>query len=588
MPLNLGGYMTLFNEMNLDASLQKAVKELGFESATPIQEKVIPRILETKDDIVALAQTGTGKTAAFGLPLIQMADESTRDVQSLVLCPTRELCIQITKDLTSFAKYHKGFNIIPVYGGASIETQIKSLRKGGQIIVGTPGRMLDLIKKKHVKIEKIRWLVLDEADEMLNMGFKEDLDAILSKTPAVKQTLLFSATMPKEIMRIAANYMHEPEEISAGKKNIGAENVEHFYYMSQAKNRYEILKRISDMNPHIYGIVFCRTRRETKEVADKFMSDGYNADALHGDLSQSQRDYVMNRFRNRNLQMLIATDVAARGLDVNDLTHVINYNLPDELEAYIHRSGRTGRAGKKGVSISIVHTRENRKILQLEKMIGKSFKRKPIPEGREICKKQLFNLIDKVEKVHLNEDQIDEFLPEIYKKLDWLSREDLIKHFVSVEFNRFLSYYKDAPNLNLETDSYKDKRKGGDKRDRERGGRRSDKDFTRFFINLGKKNNLSTAKLIGLVNDATHTRDIEIGKIDILKNFSFFEIDKQFEQGILKAFDGKMKFEGIRVSVEVSKPEHGKGQGSSGGSRGYQKRNFNKGKRAGKRAKRRY
>lgn len=549
--------MILFEEMGLDGSLLKAIKDLGFEAPTAVQEKVIPRILGDKGDLVALAQTGTGKTAAFGLPLIQMADETTSDVQSLILCPTRELCIQITKDLNSFAKYRKGFNIIPVYGGASIETQIKSLRKGGQIIVGTPGRMLDLIKKKHVKIEKIRWLVLDEADEMLNMGFKEDLDAILQKTPAVKQTLLFSATMPSEIARIAANYMHEPDEISVGKKNIGAENVRHEYYVSQAKNRYEVLKRIADMNPKIYGIVFCRTRRETKEVADKFMNDGYNADALHGDLSQSQRDYVMGRFRNGHLQMLIATDVAARGLDVNDLTHVINYNLPDELEAYIHRSGRTGRAGKFGVSISIVHTRETSKIKQLEKMVGQSFKRKSIPDGKEICKKQLFTLIDKVENVELNEEEIAEFLPEINNKLSWLSREDLIKHFVSVEFNRFLSYYKEAPDLNVDHSSSKENTRKDYKKGNDRKGRRNDKEFSRFFINLGKKNNLSTAKLIGLVNDATHTRDIEIGKIDILKNFSFFEIEKSHEKGILQAFGENISYDGIPVSVEISRPESG-------------------------------
>lgn len=573
--------MKLFDEMGLDGSLLKAIKDLGFDAPTPVQEKVIPKILSDNRDLISLAQTGTGKTASFGLPLIQMADEKTRDVQSLILCPTRELCIQISKDLTSFAKYKKGFNIIPVYGGASIETQIKSLKKGGQIIVGTPGRMLDLIKKKHVKIDKIRWLVLDEADEMLNMGFKEDLDAILQKTPAVKQTLLFSATMPGEISRIASNYMREPDEISVGKKNTGAENVKHEYYVSQAKNRYEVLKRIADMNPKIYGIVFCRTRRETKEVADKFMTDGYNADALHGDLSQSQRDYVMGRFRNGHLQMLVATDVAARGLDVNNLTHVINYNMPDELEAYIHRSGRTGRAGKYGISISIVHTREKNKIKQLEKLVGQSFKRKPIPDGKEICKKQLFTLIDKVEKVELNEEQIEEFLPEINKKLSWLSREDLIKHFVSVEFNRFLSYYKDAPDLNVDADSGRED--GGKRKDRrkddDRRRRRDDNEFSRFFLNLGKKNDLTTAKVIGLINDATHTRDIEIGKIDILKNFSFFEIEKSYEKEILKAFKENIRFGNVKVAVELSKPEQSGSRRPSEGK--YKKSPKNYGKKKG-------
>ncbi len=548
--------MILFEEMGLDASLLKAVKELGFETPTLIQEKVIPRILTDKVDLIALAQTGTGKTAAFGLPLIQMADIASKDIQGLILCPTRELCMQITNDLKTYSKYEKGFKVVPVYGGASVETQIKSIKKGAHIVVGTPGRMLDLIKRKVVKVGKIRWLVLDEADEMLNMGFKEDLDAILAGTPADKQTLLFSATMPREILRIADKYMHQPEEISAGKKNVGADNVHHEYYVTHAKYRYEVLKRIADMNPKIYGIVFCRTRRETKEVADKFMNDGYNADALHGDLSQSQRDYVMNRFRNKSLQMLVATAVAARGLDVNDLTHGINYNLPDELEAYIHRSGRTGRAGKSGISIAIVHTRETRKIRELEKITGKSFKRKPIPDGREICKKRLYTLVDKVEKVQLNEDQIGEFLPAIYKKLDWLSREELIKHFVSVEFNRFLSYYKNAPDLNVDAESSSGGREKG-KRDK-----RGRQEFSRFFINLGKLNKLNASKLIGLINEVTHTKDMEIGKIDILKKFSFFEIEKHHEKDVLKAFEAGVKFEGVRVAVELSKPDHAKDKGA--------------------------
>lgn len=546
--------MKSFEEMGLDGALLKAVKDLGFETPTPVQEQVIPKILNDKVDLVTLAQTGTGKTASFGFPLVQLADESKSEVQGLILCPTRELCMQISNDLKSYAKYKKGFNIIPVYGGASIETQIRSLRKGGQIIVGTPGRMLDLIKKKHVRIENIRWLVLDEADEMLNMGFKEDLDAILQKTPSVKQTLLFSATMPAEISRIAAKYMHEPDEIAVGRKNSGTENVRHEYYVSQAKYRYEVLKRIADMNPSIYGIVFCRTRYETKEVADKLMKDGYNADALHGDLSQSQRDYVMGRFRHGQLQMLVATDVAARGLDVNNLTHVINYNLPDELEAYIHRSGRTGRAGRYGVSISIVHTRETSKIARLEKMVGQSFKRKPIPGGKEICRKQLFTLIDKVEKADLNLDQIAEFLPEINKKLSWLSREDLIKHFVSEEFNRFLSYYKDAPDLNIQREEDRSGRKKDRNKTAEKSGRRSEKEFSRFYVNLGEKNKLNTAEVIGLINDATHTRDIEIGKIEILKGFSFFEVDKYHEAGVLKAFTENIYYGGVKVAVELSKP----------------------------------
>jgi len=557
--------MALFEEMGLDGSLLKAINELGFVKPTPIQEKVIPGILADDQDLIALAQTGTGKTAAFGLPLIQMTDIQEFDIQGLVLCPTRELCIQITKDLQAFSKFTKGFKVVPVYGGASVEPQIKSVKKGAHIIVGTPGRMLDLIKRKVVKVSKIRWLVLDEADEMLNMGFKEDLDAILAGTPQQKQTLLFSATMPKDILRIANRYMHDPEQLSVGRETIGADNVRHEYYVTQAKYRYKVLKRIADMNPKIYGIVFCRTRRETKEVADKFMGDGYNADALHGDLSQSQRDHVMSRFRNKHLQMLVATDVAARGLDVDDLTHVINYNLPDELDVYVHRSGRTGRAGKSGVSIAIVHSRETNKIKSLQKITGKTFKRKAIPDGREICKKQLFNLIDKVENVELNEEQIEEFLPEILKKLGWLSREELIKHFVSVEFNRFSSYYKNAPDLNVDAEKPPKGKGRGREREKDEGyAKRSTKEFSRFFLNLGKINKLSTARLIGLVNDATHTRDIEIGKIDILKKFSFFEVDKQFENLVLDGFAQGIKYDGVRVSVELSKPESGKQKSKSG------------------------
>ena len=485
--------MILFDEMGLDDSLLKAVEELGFEKPTPIQEKVIPKILIDKSDLVAQAQTGTGKTAAFGLPLIQMADLTNGDIQSLILCPTRELCIQISNDLRKYATHIEGFRVISVYGGANIETQIRNLKKGGQIVVGTPGRVRDLIKRKILKIKKIDWLILDEADEMLTMGFKEELDAILEGTPSDKQTLLFSATMPKEIRRIADTYMNQPDEISVGLKNVGADNVKHEYYISHARNRYEVLKRIADINPQIYGIVFCRTRQETKDVADKFMNDGYNADALHGDLSQSQRDFVMNRFRNRHLQMLIATDVAARGLDVNDLTHVINYNLPDDLEAYIHRSGRTGRAGKSGISISILNTRDSRKVKDLEKITNKPFTRKMIPGGKEICKKQVFNLVDKVEKVELNEGQIEEFLPEIHKKLEWLNREDLIKHFVSIEFNRFLSYYKNAQDLNVEFGNSNKKNEGF--RRKNESTRSSKKGFTRFYINLGTKNNLSASQI---------------------------------------------------------------------------------------------
>jgi len=418
--------------------------------------------------------------------------------------------------------------------------------RGAQIVVGTPGRVLDLISRNALKVKKIDWLVLDEADEMLNMGFKDDLDAILATTPKSKRTLLFSATMPDEIRRIANEYMQDPDQVTIGVKNSGTEQVSHEYYVAHAKDRYEVLKRIADIHPSIYGIVFCRTRQETKEVAEKFIKDGYNADALHGDLAQAQRDHVMNRFRSGYLQMLIATDVAARGLDVNDLTHVINYNLPDDLEVYIHRSGRTGRAGKTGTSISIVHMKELHKIKELERMSKRPFRRVMIPGGKEICKKQLFNLVDKVEKVELNDAQIEEFLPEINKKLEWLSREDLIKHFVSVEFNRFLAYYKDAADLNVATGAALDKAKITKPKRTV---------FTRFYINVGSKHGINASKLLTLVNDKTQNRSIQVGRIEILKSFSFIECDRNFETEILKAFQGGFEVQGVKVTAEISKPE---------------------------------
>ena len=540
--------MMTFKEMGLSPELQKAVEELGFIQPTPVQEKTIPELLNPTNDIVALAQTGTGKTAAFGLPLIQQIDINDDRVQSLILCPTRELCVQISKDLINYSKYLKKIRIASVYGGANISTQIKTLKDKASIVVGTPGRVIDLINRNVLKINNIKWLVLDEADEMLNMGFKEDLDTILATTPDKKRTLLFSATMPREIAAIAATYMENPVEISVGKRNTGAETIQHEYYVVHAKHRYEVLKRIADIHPNIYGIVFCRTRQETKEVADKLMNDGYNADALHGDLSQPQRDLVMNRFRQKYLQILVATDVAARGLDVSDLTHIINFNLPDDLEVYIHRSGRTGRAGKKGISISIVHTRETRKINELEKLAGTKFIRKSVPGGKEICEKQLFNLVDKVEKVEVDQANIDDYLPVIYKKLEWLSREELIKHFISVEFNRFLSYYEGAPDLNAEVNVT-------DKQNRQTGKKKGNKiSYSRFFINLGIKNELNAPRLIGLINEYTRSRDIAIGKIDIMKKFSFFEVDARFEKNIQQSFKNAV-FGGEPVSVELSKPD---------------------------------
>ncbi|MFW5773767.1 MAG: DEAD/DEAH box helicase [Tangfeifania sp.] len=557
--------MTLFNKMGLNPEIQLAIEEIGFERPTPIQEKVVPFLMDNKQDLVALAQTGTGKTAAFGLPILQQIDTTKKATQTLILSPTRELALQIASDLENYAKHLKKINIAVVYGGADIKKQINQLERGAQIVVGTPGRTLDLIKRKKLKVNEIRWLVLDEADEMLSMGFKDDLDAILETSPAEKQTLLFSATMPKEIVSIANKYMNNPFEISAGKKNIGAENVEHHYYLIHAKDRYIALKRIADLNPNIYGIIFCRTRAETKDVADKLMRDGYNADALHGDLSQAQRDHVMARFRNKHLQMLVATDVAARGLDVNDLTHVINYNLPDDPEIYIHRSGRTGRAGKRGISVTLIHLREKGKLRQVEKSVNKKFIQQQVPSGKEICEKQLFNLIDRMEQVDVNETEIESFMPVIYKKLSWLDREDLIKRFVSVEFNRFLKYYENAPDINVDElrtshdeSRYSEGRGGRSDRGgrRDRGGRgkkgRGDYDFARFFFNMGKKNGINKRKIIDLVNEHLPNKSAEIGDIEVMKNFSFFEVDKRYEKEIMKSMKNA-KFKGQRIGIDIAK-----------------------------------
>ncbi len=546
--------MTNFTETGLEENLLRAVNELGFEQPTPIQAKTIPHLLTSDRDLMAFAQTGTGKTAAFGLPALHLTNAEDRRTQTLILCPTRELCMQITNDLNKFSKYIRDINVVAVYGGASAENQIRALNKGAQIVVATPGRAKDLINRKKLILSTIERVVLDEADEMLSMGFQEDLDAILSKMPDSKQTLLFSATMSKEVLAITKKYMNDPVELSATQKNTVAVNVEHRYYMVHARDRYEVIKRIADINPSIYGIVFCRTRRETKEVAGKLMHDGYNADALHGDLSQAQRDEVMGRFRKRQLQLLVATDVAARGLDVNDLTHIINYNLPDDAEIYIHRSGRTGRAGKKGISIAIVHTREGKRIKEIEKKFKISFNRQLVPGGKEICTKQLYTLIDKIEKVEVDEQQIEPFLQAIYKKLEWLSREELIKHFVSAEFNRFLEYYKNAKDLNVD-ESHQPETKS--RREKKTRGERRKTGFTRLFINIGAKNKLTPTRLIGLVNEALRSDEAEIGKIEVLKNFSFFEIDAGVEHKLMQALSGK-EFDGISLSLEISqeKPEY--------------------------------
>lgn len=532
----------LFTDTELNEKIKKAILELGFTELTPVQKEAIPYLLNHEEDLIALAQTGTGKTAAFGLPIIHKINLNNKKTQAIVLCPTRELCLQITKDIESYSKYYKTINTTAVYGGANISTQINSLRKGSQIIIGTPGRVIDLIKRKVLKLKSIEFIILDEADEMLNMGFKEDLDFILAETPVQKQTLLFSATMPREVMRISKNYMVNPKTIEIASRNEGTKNVEHHYYLVNARDKYKALRRICDLNPSIYGIIFCRTRRETAAIAEKLMQDGYNADAIHGELSQAQRDHVMARFRNKKLQLLVATDVAARGIDINELTHVINYNLPDDNEVYVHRSGRTGRAGNKGISVIIAHNRDGRKLQAIEKMIKRSLVLKKVPNGDEICHIQLMNLIEKVVSTEIN-PQINQYFDSIEKKLTHLNKEEIIKHFVSTEFNRFLSFYKDAPDLNIKKKLNKDERKIKGK---------AEKGYTRFFINIGKNQTLQTHNLIGLINERTKNRDIPIGKIDIMRNFSFFETPLEFENIILSNLK-QANWNGNKVKVEISK-----------------------------------
>jgi ATP-dependent RNA helicase DeaD len=548
--------MDSFNETGLKPEIIAAITDMGFEKPTPIQAKSIPQLLSSDRDIIALAQTGTGKTAAFGLPAVHLTEVTDRSTQTIILCPTRELCLQIAKDLNKFAAKIKGLSVLAVYGGTSIDTQIRALRKGAQIVVGTPGRTKDLINRRRLNLENVERVVLDEADEMLTMGFKDDLDAILEATPSDKTTLLFSATMSREVLRISQNYMEDPIEIKVAKMNIGATNVRHIYHQVQARDRYEVIKRIADMNPDIYAIIFCRTRRETMEVANKLMYDGYSADVLNGDLSQGQRDEVMQKFRKKQIQILVATDVAARGLDVDELTHVINYNLPDDPEVYVHRSGRTGRAGKSGISIAVIHSRETNKLRDIDRKSGIRFTKEPVPSGLDICKTQLMTLIDKVKAVNVDEKTIEQFLPAIYEKLEDLDREELIKHFVSIEFNRFLNYYKNARDINI-----------ADRGDR-RNERRSRDDrrrtpYTRLFINVGASNRLDPGRLIGLINQGLDSGNAGIGKIEILRNFSFFEIEEGIENDLIDALKGR-NFEGIPLSVEVSQERR-----SSGGGRGY-------------------
>ena len=526
--------MTNFKDIGVNKELLKSILEMGFETPTPIQKESIPYLLTSRQDLISLAQTGTGKTAAFGLPIIQQIDPKIKHVQAIVLCPTRELCIQIAKDLTVFSKYLDYVKVLPVYGGTNIEKQIKSIKKGVQIIIGTPGRTKDLIKRKILKLDIVNKVVLDEADEMLSMGFKDDLDFILDKTPSNKQTMLFSATMSKEVKSISRNYMRDAKEIAVSKLNSSAKNIEHHIYDVSSRNKYEALKRIADFSPNIYGIVFCRTKRHTKDIANKFMAEGYNADAIHGDLSQNQRDEVMQRFRDKSLQILIATDVAARGLDVDDITHIINYSLPDDPEVYIHRSGRTARAGKSGISIAISNSSEKRKIKSIEKKGAIKFIPKEVPSGNEICSKQLYKLIDKIENVDVDEEQIKPFLNNIYKKLEWLNREELIKRFVSAEFNRFLKYYKESNKLNTKRSINKRSSKKGN---------RNGKSLAAFSINIGRKHRATPLDIISIVNRALKSNDIEIGKIELSRYQTFFEIDKDYRDDFVKNIK-KIDFKG--------------------------------------------
>jgi ATP-dependent RNA helicase DeaD len=517
----------------------------------PVQEEVIPYLLGNNNEVIALAQTGTGKTAAFGLPLLQEIQTDNIQPQAVILCPTRELCLQIADDLNDYSKYLERLRILPVYGGSSIESQIKALRRGVHVIVATPGRLIDLINRKTVSLQSVRNVVLDEADEMLNMGFSESIDEILSFVPPSRNMLLFSATMPEGIARIAKKYMRSPKEIIIGRKNEGAQNVRHLFYMVNAKDKYLVLKRIADYNPNIYGIIFCRTRKETQEIADLLIKDGYSADSLHGDLSQAQRDYVMQKFRLRNVHLLVATDVAARGLDVDDLTHIINYGLPDDSESYTHRSGRTGRAGKTGTSIAIINLREKHKIKEIEKNINKKFEQGTIPSGKQICERQLFSFVDKIEKVSINEEEIRSIMPSIYRKLDWMDKEDVIKRLISLEFNRLIDYYQVAGEIESPME-------GGFKREREdrkKGGtgsgtgRASEKGFSRLFINLGKMDGVWPQSVIGLLNDNIPGRKVDIGKIDLMKNFSFFEVADADRDRVIQGLDGIKAF-GRKIAVE--------------------------------------
>jgi ATP-dependent RNA helicase DeaD len=565
--------MQSFEALGLSGQIVAAIRKLGFETPTPVQAKAIPLLLEGNQDIVALAQTGTGKTAAFGLPLIELIDESVRTTQALVLAPTRELCMQITTDFENFTRSVKPLNIVPVYGGASIAEQIRRIKKGAQIIVATPGRLMDLLERRVINLEKIKFVVLDEADEMLNMGFKEDIDTILSQTSDEKNVWLFSATMPREVRQIASTYMNNPMELTVGEKNQGNQNIEHQYMVVDEKDRYAALKRIVDYNLDIFGVIFCRTKVDTQRVAEHLMKDGYNADSLHGDLTQQQRDRVMKNFKSKALQILVATDVAARGIDVSNITHVIHMNLPDEIEFYTHRSGRTARAGKKGISIAIITRKEVSKIRQIEKAVQTKFEKKEIPTGVEVCEKRVLNIVRKLREVSLAEKEIGHFLPAVYEELQDLSKEEIIKRFTALEFNHFLDYYRDAPDLNRSDKSDRGSDRG-ERGDTYRGAGGGD----RLFINLGKMDGLDAGKLLGMVCDrAKVTREV-IGRIDLKGAYSFFEVEKEFTNAIKDAIHG-FEYKGRMVRIEITS-ESG-GAGGRGERSGGRERSSGRGERSG-------
>ena len=543
--------MKTFEELGVCEEIRHAIEELGFTQPMPVQEEVIPYLLGNQNDVIALAQTGTGKTAAFGIPVLQRIDSSRKDTQALILSPTRELCLQITDDLRDFSKYMDGIHIEAVYGGASIEQQIRSLRKGVQIIVATPGRLIDLMKRGVAKLDDVYNVVLDEADEMLNMGFSESIDAILEGVPTERNTLLFSATMSREIERIAKGYLHDYKEIVVGSRNEGAEHVNHIYYMVNAKDKYLALKRLVDFYPRIFAIIFCRTKIETQEVADKLIKDGYNAESLHGDLSQQQRDLTMQKFRQHTVQLLVATDVAARGLDVDDLTHVINYGLPDDIENYTHRSGRTGRAGKKGTSLSIVHSREKHKIRNIEKEIGKAFEEGKIPSAEEICKKQLYKVMDQIVKADVDEEQIAPFMTDINRYFEYVDKEDLIKKIVSMEFGKFLAYYADAPEISevrsKKEDGRSKREEGRGRRDEKKGNepRKAEAGYRRLFINLGKKDGFYPGELMQFLNKNVRGH-VEVGHIDLLTTQSYFDVPEEEASRVMKYINGQ-RYKGREV-----------------------------------------